>query len=256
STGPEAADVPDVTDMPREDAEAALEDAGFEPEYVDSEDEEKTERGIVTRTKPAAGTTAQRGDTVQIWDATGSFTVPDVRGTDVDSATSTLKDIGFEVDVTERPDGENEPGTVLEQTPPGDSSQTIGSTIKLIVATPEGPVSVPNVTGHPLADARDTLAEARCGHTTTEEHYDRGEEGCVIRAEPGATEEVGGGAMLPLVVAAGVEAAPPEEPSDPATPTPAEPESEAPPPTETEQPPEGPRSDEPGNGQDVEGEGG
>src|SRR5699024_3122803 len=114
STGPEAADVPDVTDMPREDAEAALEDAGFEPEYVDSEDEEKTERGIVTRTKPAAGTTAQRGDTVQIWDATGSFTVPDVRGTDVDSATSTLKDIGFEVDVTERPDGENEPGTVLE----------------------------------------------------------------------------------------------------------------------------------------------
>src|SRR5699024_10763857 len=47
STGPEAADVPDVTDMSREDAEAALEDAGFTPEYVDSEDKEKTDRKSV-----------------------------------------------------------------------------------------------------------------------------------------------------------------------------------------------------------------
>ena len=255
STGPEAADVPDVTDMPREDAEAALEDAGFEPEYVDSEDEEKTERGIVTRTKPAAGTTAQRGDTVQIWDATGSFTVPDVRGTDVDSATSTLKDIGFEVDVTERPDGENEPGTVLEQTPPGDSSQTIGSTIKLIVAAPEGPVSVPNVTGQPLADARDTLAEAGFGHTTTEEHSDSVEEGRVIRTEPGANEEVDSGTTITIVVSSGPEPTPTEEPSESPTPTPTESESESPTPTETEEPTDDPPSDEPGNGQDDEGQG-
>src|SRR5699024_7106366 len=156
-------------DMPREDAEAALEDAGFEPEYVDSEDEEKTERGIVTRTKPAAGTTAQRGDTVQIWDATGSFTVPDVRGTDVDSATSTLKDIGYEADGTEHHDEENELSMEREQTPDGYSLQTSGSTIKLIVAAAVGPVSVPDVTGEPLADARDTLGEAGFGHTTTEE---------------------------------------------------------------------------------------
>src|SRR5699024_2742114 len=200
STGPEAADVPDVTDMPREDAEAALEDAGFEPEYVDSEDEEKTGRRIVTRTK-------------------------------------------------------HEPGTVLEQTPPGDSSQTIGSTIKLIVAAPEGPVSVPNVTGQPLADARDTLAEAGFGHTTTEEHSDSVEEGRVIRTEPGANEEVDSGTTITIVVSSGPEPTPTEEPSESPTPTPTESESESPTPTETEEPTDDPPSDEPGNGQDDEGQG-
>ena len=193
SGGPEAADVPDVTDMPREEAVAQLEDAGFVPEYVDSEDKQRVERGIVTRTQPAAGTAAQRGDTVQIWDATGSFRVPDVRRTDIESATEILEDIGFTVDVTERPDGENAAGTVLEQSPQGDTSATIGSEISLIVAAPEGPVSVPNVTGQPLADAQNTLAEAGFGHTDSTESSDSVAEGRVIRTEPGANDDVDSG---------------------------------------------------------------
>ncbi|MDN6328704.1 MAG: Stk1 family PASTA domain-containing Ser/Thr kinase [Brachybacterium sp.] len=255
SGGPEAADVPDVTDMPREEAVAQLEDAGFVPEYVDSEDKQRVERGIVTRTQPAAGTAAQRGDTVQIWDATGSFRVPDVRRTDIESATEILEDIGFTVDVTERPDGENAAGTVLEQSPQGDTSATIGSEISLIVAAPEGPVSVPNVTGQPLADAQNTLAEAGFGHTDSTESSDSVAEGRVIRTEPGANDDVDSGSDIHIVVSSGPEPTPTEEPSEPSEspePTPTESESESPSPSETT---EDPPSDEPGNGQGNDGQG-
>ncbi|ATG50988.1 serine/threonine protein kinase [Brachybacterium vulturis] len=251
SAGPESVEVPDVSGRPREEAVTVLEDAGFVAEYVDSDDEKQTERGIVIRTKPAAGTTAQRGDTVQIWDATGSYPVPDLLRTDVDSATEILKEIGFEVDVTERPDGEHAPGTVLEQTPQGGTSETIGATISLIVAAPEGPVAVPNVTGQPLADAQDTLAEAGFGHTPEQEHSDSVEKGRVIRTEPGANEQVDSGSTITIVVSSGPE----PEPTPTETPSPTETESESP--SGTTEPTSDPPSDEPGNGEgNAQGDGG
>src|SRR5699024_6625368 len=94
SLGPAAVEVPDLVDTPREDAEKLLEDAGLVPRYVDSEDKKNTERGLITRSDPAAGSPAKKGDEVEIWDATGSYTVPDVVLTDLDSATATLEDIG------------------------------------------------------------------------------------------------------------------------------------------------------------------
>src|SRR5699024_4346123 len=144
------------------------------------------------------------------------------------------KDIGFEVDVTKRHDVENEPDRVLEQTQDDDSSLTIVSTIELIGTAHKGPVSVPNVTCQPLVHARDTLAEAGFGHTTTEEHSDSDEEGRVIRTEPGANEEVDSGTTITIVVSSGPEPTPTEEPSESPTPTPTESESESPTPTETE----------------------
>ncbi|ASK65449.1 serine/threonine protein kinase [Brachybacterium avium] len=257
STGPEAVDVPDVTDKPRDEAEKLLEDAGFVPKHVDSEDKQKTERGIVTRTNPSAGSSAQRGSEVQFWDATGSYPVPDLVGTDLDKATEILKSIGFEVESTERPDGEHAPGTVLEQTPPGGKSETIGATIQLVVAAPEGPVSVPNVTGQPLADAQKTLGDAGFGHTDTDEHSDSVEKGRVIRTEPGANEQVDRSSTITIVVSSGPKATPTEEPSEKPSDKPKETpsESESASPTEDDDPSADPPSDEPGTGENNAGKG-
>ncbi|AXK46118.1 Stk1 family PASTA domain-containing Ser/Thr kinase [Brachybacterium saurashtrense] len=246
SSGPEATEVPDVVDMSREDAEQALEDAGLVAEYVDSEDTKQKERGVVVRSQPAAGSSAQRGDTVQIWDATGSYTVPDVTLTDVDSATATLEDIGFTVDTSERADGDHEEGTVLEQTPPSGSSESIGATIRLVVAAPQGPVAVPNVTGQTLADARTALSDAGFGHESTEEHSDSVEEGRVIRTEPGANEEVERGSTITIVVSSGPEPTPDPTPTEEPSESPTEEPSETP--SETE-------SDSPGNSGNGNGNG-
>ncbi|WP_422115639.1 Stk1 family PASTA domain-containing Ser/Thr kinase [Brachybacterium sp. UNK5269] len=164
SAGPEPVTVPEIVGQSREDAEQLLEDAGLVPRYVGSEDKKQTEQGVITRSAPAANSSAQRGDEVEIWDATGTFKVPDVTGTSLESATTTLVDIGFTVEHSERQDGAEEPGTVLEQTP-ADGSADIGSTIRLIVAAPEGPLTIPNVAGQPLAEAQQALTEAGFGHT-------------------------------------------------------------------------------------------
>ena len=238
SAGPEAVEVPDIVGKSREDAEQLITEAGLVPVHVESEDRKKTERGIVTRSTPAAGSTAQQGDEVQIWDATGTFPVPDVTGTQLESATTTLEDIGFTVESTTREDPEAEPGTVLEQTPPQGGNEEIGSTIRLVVAAAPGPVAVPNVTGQPLADAQTALAEAGFGHQTSREYSEDVEEGRVIRTEPAANEQVDRGTTITIVVSRGPEPTPSPTPTPTPTEDPTPSESPTPSPSPTTDPPE------------------
>ncbi|WP_114856447.1 Stk1 family PASTA domain-containing Ser/Thr kinase [Brachybacterium sp. YJGR34] len=235
STGPEGVDVPDIVGMTRDEAEQALEGAGLVPEYAGEEDQKKTERNVVTRSTPAAGSGVREGDTVEFTVASGSFQVPNVEGLDLEAATKTLEDIGFTVESSTREDGSVDPDTVLDQTPVGDTSEEIGATITLIVAAPEGPVSVPNVTGLTLADARDRLVADDFGVETTSEHSDSVEEGRVIRTDPGPNESVDRGTTVTIVVSDGPEPAPEPDPD----PTPTQEPTEDPTPTEepTQDPP-------------------
>ena len=159
---------------------------------------------------------------MQLWDATGEYTVPNVQDLDLAAATEILEEIGFEVASAPREDGSVAPDTVLEQTPPaGEGNKApIGSTVNLIVAAPEGPVTVPNVTGRPLADAQQALADASFGHTSTSEPSESVAEGSVIRTEPGANEEVEPGATITIVVSSGPP--PTEEPTEEPSESPSE----------------------------------
>ena len=252
SAGPEAVEVPDIVGTSREEAEEMLTDAGLTPVHVESEDRKQTERGIVTRSSPSAGSTAQAGDEVQIWDATGTYKVPNVVGTQLESATSTLEDIGFEVESTTREDAEQDPGTVLEQTPPEGGDEEIGSTIRLVVAAAPGPVTVPNVTGQTQADAQQALEEAGFGHTVEREYSEDVEEGRVIRTDPEAQEQVDRGTTVTIFVSRGPEPTPSptetptESPTESPTETPTETptDSESPTDTPTESPSETPTEDD------------
>jgi serine/threonine-protein kinase len=247
SAGPEAVEVPDIVGKSREDAEKMLTDAGLTPVHVESEDRKKTERGIVTRSSPSAGSTAQAGDEVQIWDATGTFKVPDVTGTQLKSATTTLEDIGFEVESTTREDAEQEPGTVLDQTPPEGGDEEIGSTIRLVVAAAPGPVAVPNVTGQTQDDAQKALEEAGFGHKTEREYSEDVEEGRVIRTDPEAQEQVERGSTVTIYVSRGPE--PTSSPTPTATPTETPTETPTDEPTDSDSPTDTP-SDTPTDDED------
>jgi eukaryotic-like serine/threonine-protein kinase len=76
----------------------------------------------------------------------GHTTVPSVIGQDVDAATTTLEDAGFDVDTDEFRNREP-PGTVIEQDPPAGEEAEDGSTVKLSVSTGPGTAKVPDVAG-------------------------------------------------------------------------------------------------------------
>jgi eukaryotic-like serine/threonine-protein kinase len=83
-----------------------------------------------------------------VWALTrpGHTTVPSVIGQDVDAATTTLEDAGFDVDTDEFQNREP-PGTVIEQDPPAGEEAEDGSTVKLSVSTGPGTAKVPDVAG-------------------------------------------------------------------------------------------------------------
>ena len=213
SAGPSPVDVPDVTGMSESEAESALEEVGLSMTVAGEEDQAGTEADEVIRSDPRSGDTATPGEEVEVWVATGNYTVPNVVGQTQESATEMLESAGFEVDVTEAESEDATAGTVTSQTPPAESSQAVGSTVQIVVAAEPGPVTVPNVTGRTEEDARQVLGDAGFGISTEREASDSVAEGSVIRTDPEANSEVEEGATITLVLSTG-----PEETEEPTTP--------------------------------------
>ena len=86
-------------------------------------------------------------------------TVPSVTNQDVESATATLEDEGFEVEVNESPNL-RAPGTVLEQDPTAGEQADEGSTVTLSVSSGPGVAEIPRVAGLTERDATEKLQRA------------------------------------------------------------------------------------------------
>ena len=136
SSGPPPVAVPAVVGQAKEDARAALEDAGLKV-TVTNVDSDAPKNEVVGQ-DPAAGTEVDKGSTVTITVSRGpqKVEVPDVVGQDKDSARATLRGAGFTVRVAEEPSTEKE-GTVLSQSPEGGREVKEGSTVTITVAVPE-----------------------------------------------------------------------------------------------------------------------
>lgn len=246
SSGPEAVEVPDLVGVPREEAQRQLEALGLTMVVAGEEDAAQRAAGEVTRTSPQAGRSAVPGDEVQVWIATGNVSVPEVRGVDIETATGMIEDLGLTVKSTTREDAENDPGTVVEQTPAAEQSVAVGSTVTLVVAAEAGPVSVPNVEGRTLEEATQILGDEGFGTPTAREYSDTVAEGIVIRTEPGAQERVERGSSITIVVSRGPEPQPEPTTEEPA---PTEEPTQEPTPEPTEEPSDpGQSGDTPGAG--------
>ncbi|MGP9733650.1 Stk1 family PASTA domain-containing Ser/Thr kinase [Brachybacterium sp. AOP42-C2-15] len=246
SAGPESVQVPDgLKNMTRAAAKEALEGAGLTMTEGETEDVPQ-EQGTVSSTTPQSGATVEKGSAVEVRFASGNVEMPDVELTQIEKATETLESRGFVVpEPSEREDAEQEPGTVLSQTPAADGGLVpYGSSVALVIAAAPGPVTVPNVNGHTLASAQQTLAEAGFGIDPTTEFSATVTEGQVIRTEPGANEQADRGATIKVVVSSG-----PEPTPDPTTPPPTEAPTEEPSETPSTTPSDEPTED-PGAGDD------
>ena len=126
SAGVPRVPVPDVVGRPRDEAAAAIRQAGLTPQLVEQPDDD-VDAGEVVSQQPEGGS-ARRGSTVRVVVSTGPdlVEVPDVRGLSVSAARRALQDAGFKVKVRSL-----RIGTVVVQQPgPGDRRER-GSTVTI-----------------------------------------------------------------------------------------------------------------------------
>jgi serine/threonine-protein kinase len=191
SSGPGEVTMPDVQGLSQSTATNQLEALGLTVKVVREYDIDVAS-GKATRTVPGVGEKAQKGSEVELYVSRGpkQITVPDVVGQDVDKATKTLENAGFDVTTTEV-DGPEPQGQVTKQSPAGGGRADDGSKVKLTVAS--GQNTVPDVTGLKQSTAKGDLEDA--GFTVKVKQVDvtdDTEDGIVQTQDPtGGTADVG-----------------------------------------------------------------
>ena len=179
-----------------------------------------TPQGQVTRTDPPANQTAQRGQTINIFQSGGKqpATLTNVTGFDQGHATQVLKDEGFNpVASAGTCDANKAPGTVLSQDPSGGQVPS-GSNVNITVNPAK---QVPDVTKLQQTDAIAALQQAGFSNVRTQTQTQiLGVPGQVVDQSPkgGTTACPGDGVVLS--VAQGLGGSPsPSTSTTPSTPT-------------------------------------
>jgi len=218
STGKPRTRVPNVVGQSRDDAVAALTDAGLEANVVSVNSLEPVDD--VTATAPPAGTELVVGSTVRVNISKGPrpITVPSVIGSPYESAESQLQGLGFAV-AREDVEDEAAAGVVVGQSPAAGTQQGRGSVITLQVS--EGPQvsQVPDVTSQLEEDARAQLEASGFRVEAVEEIVeDEGLDGLVLSQDPEGGSEAEQGTTVVIVV--GRFEPPAESPGPPGPPLP------------------------------------
>jgi beta-lactam-binding protein with PASTA domain/predicted Ser/Thr protein kinase len=218
SGGPGTASVPAVEGLTRESARARLRKAGFQiAERRESSD--TVPDGKAIRTSPPEGSTLEKGREVTLLLSTGKeqVEVPDVTGQTFDEASSELRNRGFQVSRKDQPTDDEDPGTVLSQTPDSGGKVDKGSTVTLTVAKQPQDVEVADVTGETQSDAVQRLSKDGFEIDIQEQPVDSQEgDGVVIQQDP-ASGKAKRGSTVTLVVGKFDQAAqPPAQTTPPA----------------------------------------
>jgi serine/threonine-protein kinase len=203
--GGELIRVPDVVGLTEDEAVEELEAAGFAVET--EERPSQKDEGEVIKQDPQARDRLEEGETVTITVSSGArqVEVPDVEGMPLPEATETLEEAGLKVGEVTRVESEEEPGTVLDQSPAPETEVDVDSEVSLDVA--ESPVViVPDVINQSEESATaelDRLGLVAVVDTAPSNEVD---EGNVIAQEPEPGTEAEAGDEVVILVSEGPEA--------------------------------------------------
>ena len=216
SIGKPKVTVPFVVGKSRDTAVTELTQRDLDATVVEVNSERQS--GVVTAQNPRAGTVLVSGSSVRINVSKGPkpIAVPSVVGSSYELAAAQLQSAGFTVG---RVDVEsNEPsGTVVTQSPPGNSTATRGSSVTLSVSQGPSTVTVPDVSFQTVGDARATLrASGFRIRVTRQETDDESLDGVVISQDPPATTEANPNSLITVTVGTYV---PPPDITTPPPPT-------------------------------------
>lgn len=204
---PSTVQVPDVVGETLDVAKEKIEVAGLVVGDVKEEASTEYKEGTVIRTSPGAKTSRMEGSKVDIVVArVAMVTVPNLIGSDADSAQKELEDLGFNVTLKKEYSDTVEEGYVIKTDPVANSSKEKGSTITVVVSKGVQPKTVPDVTGKSQDTAKQLLEAAGfIIGTISEEYSDSVAEGNVISTDPQAKVELEKGSIVNMVVSKGKE---------------------------------------------------
>lgn len=138
------------------------------------------------------------------WASSRPIAVPEVSGKPSAQATQELNDAGLRLGkVSEEPTAAAPAGVVVSQVPSAGVELTPGEPVDLVVAAPPDRATVPDVTGKPVEDARETLAAQRLAVQEVETYSTTATAGTVIGQVPAADSLVVPGASVGLAVSKG-----------------------------------------------------
>lgn len=162
--------VPELVDMPRNDAVRELEHLGFEVS-VTEEPSPEIKRGNVISTNPAAGSELKRGTQITLTVSTGKemTDVPDVTNLTAEEAIEELKNAGLELNPNVRRESSDniEEGVITSQQPAGGTQIAKGSRIAITVSSGPEMVQVPSLVGLNVEQATATLSSLQLRSTVT-----------------------------------------------------------------------------------------
>lgn len=201
--------VPDVKWLERHDAEKIIVNAGFTVGEEKLESNDEVPKGQVISQKPDAYTTADEGTAVSLVVSTGKaspvmVTVPDLTGKTQEEAEQALADAKL-VAVTGKPvySTDVDPGKVCSQSVKAGTSVQEGSQVVFSISLGRETVSVPDVTGKPIDEARDTLTKAGLGTDTSSSYSDTVDKDKVISQSVAKDVRVVKGTVVTLEVSLG-----------------------------------------------------
>lgn len=195
--------VPDVVNMTVVEAQAALEEKGFEVE-LEERYGNAVKPGTVMEQSPKAGEKRKQGSTIYLTISKGAElkTVPEIIGMSLSKAENLLKDEGYAIGkITKKFDSSKTVGIVLEQFPKAMDKAPKGSKINLVVN--EGEKTVPNVVGQKLATAKQLLEKEGLVVVSTSYTKNQADKDTVLSTDPVPGSHLSEGAKVNLTLSSG-----------------------------------------------------
>jgi beta-lactam-binding protein with PASTA domain len=191
-----------VTDVRGKDVDSAtraLENAGFVVGDQVERSSDEVEQGDVIDTDPTHGTEVAEGATVDLIVSVGpeQVDIPALNGYAYDDAKSLLEDKGLKVKKSMQ-DSSEAKDSVLNSNPPAGTKVDVGSTVTLIVS--KGQVTVPNVVGQDVEDARSALEDLGLKVETSDDPASTAPENQVTEQSVAAGQNVSPGTTVRLTV--------------------------------------------------------
>ena len=186
-------------------AVTTIRNAGFRPVVERVRNDAPKDQVIAQDPEPT--TRLEEGSEVALTvsDGPGLRGVPNVEGLTGKEARERLVEAGFEVRVRREPSDEVEPRMVIESVPGPGAQVEVGSTVTIVVSSGPEQVTVPDVVGDSLGEARSALEGEGLNVDVVREESGDAEPGTVLGQDPAGGTEVDEGATVTITVAEEVE---------------------------------------------------
>ncbi len=200
SSGKPKVTVPSLVGKSRDSAVAELTQRGLVANVVQVSSDKQANQ--VTAQNPAPGVVVLSGASVRINVSSGPkpVAVPNVVGSSYDIGAAQLQAAGFTVGRADV-DSNQPAGQIVDQSPPGNSTASKGSSVTLSVSKGPKTVTVPDVSLQTVADARATLTAAGFKVTVVrQDTEDESLDGLVMSQDPAGNSQADPKSVVTLTV--------------------------------------------------------